>query len=318
MDFQLEIPEALREKTLRTFGEKARKWQSELDGIFRRALEKWGLTPCGLTTEPSYNLVCFAESPTYGAVALKIGVPHADLFTEMKALSIYGGAGICTCYDTDPELGALLIERIQPGDDLRTVADLPERFRIAADLIRRLPIPLPLDLRQVGRLPEVELPTFADWIGKAFARVRSEGRATAGFLGLVDTAEVWFAEINGGHRPQVLLHGDLHHMNILRSGEDSWKAIDPKGAYGPHCLETGRFINNQIGFSEPTERLSDLDQNARIFGEAIGESPRVVAICAFIDRVLGASWSIEDNADPDGIAQGEEQCAVIVEYIDSL
>ena len=50
--------------------------------------------------------------------------------------------------------------------------------------------------------------------------------------------------------PQILLHGDLHHWNILSDADRGWMAIDPKGVIGASCLDVGRFINNAMGFGE--------------------------------------------------------------------
>ena len=41
----------------------------------------------------------------------------------------------------------------------------------------------------------------------------------------------------------VLLHGDLHHENILKNGE-SWLVIDPKGFIGDRVFEVCAFIHN--------------------------------------------------------------------------
>lgn len=36
---------------------------------------------------------------------------------------------------------------------------------------------------------------------------------------------------------RVVLHGDLHHENVLHFGADGWLAIDPKGVYGERALD---------------------------------------------------------------------------------
>lgn len=54
-----------------------------------------------------------------------------------------------------------------------------------------------------------------------------------------------------------LLHGDLHHYNLLRTAE-GYRAIDPIGCLAPIEFEFTRFIRNDIlqhpGF-DPRERL---------------------------------------------------------------
>src|SRR5690606_23152783 len=43
----------------------------------------------------------------------------------------------------------------------------------------------------------------------------------------------------------VLLHGDLHHDNILKNS-DGWVVIDPKGFIGDPVYEVAAFIRNPI------------------------------------------------------------------------
>ena len=43
----------------------------------------------------------------------------------------------------------------------------------------------------------------------------------------------------------VLLHGDLHHDNILQNGDD-WVVIDPKGVIGESAYEVAAFIRNPM------------------------------------------------------------------------
>ena len=42
----------------------------------------------------------------------------------------------------------------------------------------------------------------------------------------------------------VLLHGDLHHDNILSAERAPWLAIDPKGLVGEPAYETGAWLRN--------------------------------------------------------------------------
>ncbi len=43
----------------------------------------------------------------------------------------------------------------------------------------------------------------------------------------------------------VLLHGDLHHYNLLQH-QDTWLAIDPKGVVGEREFEIGAFLRNPV------------------------------------------------------------------------
>ncbi|MCK4258191.1 MAG: phosphotransferase [Halanaerobiales bacterium] len=302
----MQIPEYFNKKIIRAFGDKGSKWLENLPQIFEKCVEKWNLTNYSVANNLSYNLICFAKSTDYGEVALKIGVPHPELFTEMKALSIYEGRNICKCYDSNMELGVLLLERITPGPDL-TTQNTNTQLQIAAELISKIPIPI---TKNHG------LPTFADWITKAFKRASEEDKVGSKMLSLIEEAEKLFREIETNDRPKVLLHGDLHHWNILQDQNGNWKAIDPKGVIGVHCMESGRFMRNHIDMVKDTEKFEHLNEMVTAFSTKFDETKRIIASCLFVDYILGICWSFEEaSPEPDKLVKSINDCEFIYNYI---
>jgi streptomycin 6-kinase len=301
----LHLPQVFTEKILLVFGEKGRAWLEQIPQVLARCQDRWRLTNIRLVGELSYNLVCFAESPVYGAVALKIGVPNPELVTEMKVLSLYAGRSMCACYDADVELGALLLERIVPGSDLTDVGNSEERFRIAAGLFVALPVALEGDHG---------FPSYGDWISRAFKRARAENRVGLELLSLVDEAERFFQEIDTPDRPRLLLHGDLHHKNILQDRQGGWKAIDPKGVIGVPCFGAARFMQNEFRMGARADRFDRLDQMTTIFAVHLGERKQLLAKCAFVEHVLATCWSAEENEAPESLRTAVEECTALLGY----
>ena len=54
--------------------------------------------------------------------------------------------------------------------------------------------------------------------------------------------------------PHVLLHGDFHYENVLRSGT-SWKAIDPKPSHGPGEWDLLPLLRNRFAEFPPGPQL---------------------------------------------------------------
>lgn len=92
------------------------------------------------------------------------------------------------------------------------------------------------------------------------------------------------------HSQPVLLHGDLHHENVLHHDERGWLAIDPKGLLGP------REFDYCTIFTNPSRRLALTHFDARL---------KIVAATAHIDHAdllcwiaawsaLSATWDRED------------------------
>ncbi len=304
----MDLPERFVANITRIFKDNGRQWLAGLDHRFDLCIKKWDLKSCVLASDLSINLICFAESEDFGSVVLKMGVPHAELFTEIEALSLYQGRGICRCYDFDLELGALLLERIVPGTDLINLKD-QERFRVAAGLISQLPLPV---------TASHGLPTYTDWLARAFSRARNDNAVGERMLFLVDQAERMFNQLRSRAGPSVLLHGDLHHKNILQDSHGQWKAIDPKGATGMQCLEAGRFMINQFGMVDRDNRFRSVQDMAGVFGRALGERSQSVAACGFIDAVLSNCWSVEDNPERDRLHEAVEFCSSFLDCVRQL
>ena len=118
---------------------------------------------------------------------------------------------------------------------------------------------------------------------------------------LVERAEGTYRELLASAASPVLLHGDLHHDNILSATRAPYLAIDPKGLAGEPAYEVGPFFYN------PSPELYQWPNLAQVLGRRLAiltehlqmDRQRLLA-CAFAHSVLSAAWSIEDNDDDEG------------------
>lgn len=305
----MDLPIYFREKVIRTFGKKGREWILRLPDIYSMCVNKWKLINLTIIHDLSFNLIYFGESHTYGPIVLKIGVAHNELLTEMKALYLYKGRNICKCYDIDEELGALLIERIIPGKNLTALQNTRDQLMIAADLIAKIPIPVE---NTHG------LPVYVDKVREVFERARKENKVGTKMIFFIDAAERLLSEIEKNNYPKVLLHGDLHHWNILEDQNGSWKAIDPHGFIGIPYIEPARFMENQLKMIDNKEKLNCLEEMITVFSNKLKESKRIIALCLFIDKVLSTCWLYEDNAPSDVIMKAIDDCEFILNYVGNV
>jgi streptomycin 6-kinase len=101
----------------------------------------------------------------------------------------------------------------------------------------------------------------------------------------------------------VLLHGDLHHYNILAAGREPlrqaqgrlWLAIDPKGIVGEPAYELGAWLRNPTPqvFSWPDMQqvtARRVDQ----FAEILELDRRRIIGWGIAQAVLSAWWDYED------------------------
>jgi streptomycin 6-kinase len=212
----------------------------------------------------------------------------------MEALQIFGGRGINRLVDLDKELNAVLLERIQPGTMLVQEPNVRKRIDVACKVMEQLHsavVP-----RRHG------LPHVMDWLQGAFrdARRCSDPVRSRPYVEQIPKIERVMARFMDESEPQVLLHGDLHHFNILLDENRGWIAIDPKGVIGARCLDIGRFIGNIIDDEiSVEERKRDLVAAIQAFSENLGESPERVYAGAFCDRIMSSSWELAREPHPD-------------------
>jgi streptomycin 6-kinase len=278
-------PAALVRNVRQAFGSAGEQWADRLPALLQETARRWNLA-LGEPFPLSYNYVCAANRSDGTPAVLKIGVPNDELSSEIHALCLYDGRGACRVLEADPTTGALLLERLVPGMMLSTLDD-DQATEIAAELMRRL-----------WRSPPVEsgFLSLRGWFaGLAGLRARFGGTTGPFAERTVAVVEGLLGDLLAEDRPQVLLHGDFHHANVLLSSR-GWLAIDPKGVVGPAEYEVGPLLINPWG--EPpaeTEAIRRTQRRIAILSDRLGfdrERLRAWAIC---HAVLSAWWDLAED-----------------------
>jgi streptomycin 6-kinase len=194
---------------------------------------------------------------------------------ELAAAEWFSGHGAVRVLEIDRERGVVLMEVAEPGTQLVTL--LPEREEeataAAAAVMRALWRPPPAD--------------------HAFPCVRDWGRRS-----LSGRAAGLFAELCDSSGEEVVLHGDLHHFNVLLSG-DGWLAIDPKGVVGERAYEPGALLRNPWpGLLDEPDPTALLRRRSAALAEALDLDLERVRAWAYVQALLAAAWCVEDGFDP--------------------
>jgi streptomycin 6-kinase len=295
MAIPLNLPPDFQQRIRDVHGAAGEAWLRRLPALLDEAAARWGLRFLPPFEPLSYNYAAPAVEADGREVVLKAGVPSRLRRSEIAALRAYGGRGAVLLLDADPDAGLILLERLRPGTTLAQ-ADLPEEAATAATAAV---------LRALRRLPPPghNFPTIEKW-GAAFGRLRARFDGGTGPLPsrLVESAEHLYAELCASAAAPVLLHGDLHHGNILAaerlSGSPGWLAIDPQGVVGEPAYETGALLRNPFPaiLSAPDAR-SILARRADQLAEELGFDRQRVRGWAFAQAVLSAIWEVEDHGD---------------------
>ena len=147
-----------------TFREEGHTFLEALPDMIAEASVRWGLTGVRPVPALSYNFVAFAKSSltaknAKGAkeelnlrglralggsndVVLKMCVPNREAKSEIAALRLFKGEGACRLLEYDEEKCWMLLERLDPGVMLATTDDDEEATRIAAEVMKRIWVPV--------------------------------------------------------------------------------------------------------------------------------------------------------------------------------
>lgn len=282
--------EQFYKKVTATWGAAGKAWLDTLPSLIETATQTWELYKLKPHTHLSYNYVATGYSSAYtDPIVLKIGFDKAAIQREAAALSTYNGNGCVKLLEHDFDNGALLIEDAVPGIMLKTLFPHDDD----AAILRTYQVIKQLHNQPIEH-PE-QFPTIKDWLSTLktptphcdLEHHRTQALQLSEQLLATQTA------------PSVLVHGDLHHENLLSSHRHGWLAIDPKGVMGDPIYEVGAYIRNPIEQLIKEENpTSLLKRRIELFATHMNVDYQRVKDWSYVQAVLAACWSIGDNQDP--------------------
>lgn len=248
-------------------------------------LERWRLTPEGEPFETHSSWLCFVGRDQDHAL-LKVFKPESDEAPGARFLWQHNDIGTVRVLESDPQ--AILLERIVPGTRLETLSLTgrdDEATHIICDTIEKL---------QSSRADMAGWPGHEDQVAEfkrraAIAPLTSEIAARAQKL---------FLELEATQKHRVLLHGDLHHENILFDEERGWLAIDPKGVIGDLAYELAAPLRNPLASPDTFMSPAQMDRRVGIYCERLNLDRRRVLGWCFARNAIAALWYADRTPEP--------------------
>jgi streptomycin 6-kinase len=181
-----------------------------------------------------------ARSGVGDQLVLKVGWRHREAEHEADALALWDGEGAVRCVATRAleETTVLLLERCDPGVQLKRSLPEPEQDVVIAGLARRLWERLPADGHPFSSLAEM-CDLWAEWFEQGLehdARGLDPGLAREGIATL--------RELPRTADREVLLCTDLHAENVLSARREPWLVIDPKPFLGDPAFDAVQHMLN--------------------------------------------------------------------------
>jgi streptomycin 6-kinase len=207
--------------------------------MFDPYLQRWNLVADGgpIATRTNHLLPVRHQGE---AAMLKL-VGHEDERRGAAILEWWAGAGAARVHARDGD--AVLMERAEGPQSLADMARSGrdnDATRVLCNAAQRL---------HAGReAPLPELVPLDQWFRDLWPAADKYG-------GLIRrSAEVARALLDD-QREVVVLHGDLHHGNVLDFGARGWLAIDPKGLIGDRCFDYANIFTNP-DLDDPTSPVA--------------------------------------------------------------
>ncbi len=281
--------DAFRRNILELGGRQGAAWLDSIPELVRELENRW----CFRSLEPfenlSYGYAAPGVKPNGQQVVLKLAFRPAADGNEPAALRHMAGPGVVRLLESDPGLGAMLLERIRPGTTLASLWS-PERDDEATRIAARA-------MKQLWRPPEsAEFEPIERW-ASAFDRAL-DTPAHPLPRGLMERARSTMLDLTQSSGPRVLIHGDLQHYNLLLGRAGDWVVIDPKGVLAEPEAEVGPLLRNPLwppvaAFDFPVM----LDRRLDLLAEELGFERGRLRKWAFVSCALSAAWSAQDHGD---------------------
>jgi streptomycin 6-kinase len=249
----------------------------------------WDLSGFEQVDYYSVNCLFKCHSPKFGACILKIGNSCKETQTEYAMLQEYNGSCFCRVYEADIASGILLIEQIIPGIQLRAEKDIKKRINIFCDIFKGLH-KKPYD--------KSIYPAYMGWVSRiaAYMRVQKDYSTLSAHM---SNAEQICCSLCEKYSGEMLLHGDLHHDNILLGSDKCYRIIDPKGVMGDCVFDIPRFILNEFEDEIPQA----FNEKFRFITKSLYKKLSIPEVdirkLVYVEMCLANSWNVESKTAPN-------------------
>jgi streptomycin 6-kinase len=195
---------------------------------FNDFLERWQLTPDGEPiVTPTSRL--FPVRSNGGPAMLKIATVDEE---KRGGLVMSWWRGVGAAHVIACEEDAILMERAGGNSSLADIARSgrdEEATGIICAVLAQLHAP--------RRWPAPALVPLVTWFGALGPVADAQG-------GILRVTAATASQLLAAEQDAVVLHGDIHHDNILDFGPRGWLAIDPKGLQGERSFDYANILCN--------------------------------------------------------------------------
>lgn len=248
-----------------------------------RLASLWGVVLEGQVPGATCSLIARGQRGA-DAVVIKIALASEERISGVPAAIAHAGHGGIPVWDFDAEAGATLMPLADgPTLDQVDMSD-DQHALVQADVSRRLQTAPPAEVWSMERWFESLLGADADAVSVDAVHIT---RAVS-----------LFHELERTTTRRTLVHGDLHHFNIIKHG-GQWVAIDPKGMWCDPAVEPGAYLRNIYDrLPVGDEMVALTKRRLDLFSSELGEPWDRVWGWGYVVAVISVLWASEDFLPP--------------------
>ncbi|MGI9168986.1 MAG: aminoglycoside phosphotransferase family protein [Caulobacteraceae bacterium] len=253
------------------------------EDLFQPWLRRWRLTADGEGFVTAFHSHLLPVLTAEGEPAMLKLALNQEEREGARLMAWYGGLGAARVLAHAPE--ALLLERAMGRRSLREMAQSGQDDAASAVICQVIAA---LHAPRAQAAPAMLAPLPA-WF-------RQLEPAAAAHGGVLAQAAVAAKRLLAAPREPAVLHGDIHHDNILDGGPRGWLAIDPKGLRGEAAYDYANlFCNPDLTTATAPGRLA---RRVAVVAAAAGIEPRRLLTWVLAYAGLSAAWTIGHGDDP--------------------
>lgn len=275
------------DKLVRHYGEKK---LIRANAMLEKYATRWELENVKLIPYYSVNFLWRANSKKYGRTVFKIHATVDHYTTREITLMLKGIPLYCELHESSVEDGVMLLKDAAPAQSLHEVQDLYSRLDAFLHVYQSIHI----TEREHNIYPSYNklLTNILNW---------AEQHKMQMLIPYIDEAMIYYQQLKLIYNENVLLHGDLHHDNILLSLPNHYTVIDAKGVYDSRIFELPRFILNEFAANIRETKRDKIINIIKYLSHKLNIDAYHIALALCVESILSVTWTIQDLVEPNNV-----------------
>lgn len=271
----------LKKNIISMYNDEGKEWLDSLPEITARIAEEHNLSDLTPVNNMTFNYVASGYQND-NPIILKIGMNSKALTKESSCLKAFAKHAVAEVIADDTNM--IIMQRAVPGSTLKD--HFPDNDIDATKIL----------CAKLKELHKASIPESHNFyhLSELFKTLDQKLDIPDEIL---SKAKHLKDDLLKSTTKKVLLHGDLHHDNILKNG-DNWLVIDPKGFIGDPAFEPAAYLCNPIPeLLQENQPREIIENRINICSAELDIDFRRIAGWLYAKSVLCWAWSLEDNLD---------------------